>query len=66
MSFISFEEVAKRLGLSRSTIERMVERGEFIQPFRFSRGALRFDADELQAWVAQRRQPHTADASDLV
>ena len=54
MKLITYADVAERLGVSKATVERMVVRGSFIQPLHITPGTVRFDLDELDAWLARR------------
>lgn len=47
------EEVAERLRISRPQVYAMAQRNE-IPCVRFGRGAIRFPADEIDAWLVQR------------
>jgi prophage regulatory protein len=50
---LKFSEVRSTLGLSKSTIYRLLQRGELPQPIKI--GALTFFSErELQAWLAQK------------
>lgn len=44
--------VWEQLGISRTTLHRMVERGEIPKPVRISKGRVGFPADEIDAVVA--------------
>ena len=52
-------EVAKRLDLSAETVLRWTRRGD-LPGYRISTGALRYDEDELDAWLAE----HATGAAD--
>lgn len=62
MKLLNYNEVAEVLGVSRATVERMVLRGQFIQPLHITSGTVRFDADELDAWLAARPRSNPAPA----
>jgi predicted DNA-binding transcriptional regulator AlpA len=49
-------EVRRRLGdVSRPTLNRWRSEGKFIRPIKLSEGgAIRYRADELEAWLAGR------------
>jgi predicted DNA-binding transcriptional regulator AlpA len=59
MKIIGFEELRVKLGGKaaphRRTIERMVERGEFVRPVRTSPGRLGFIEHEVDAWIESRK-----------
>lgn len=54
MSMIPASKAAIRLGVHRSTVARMIDRGE-LGAIRLPSGAIRIDADELERWLASRR-----------
>lgn len=56
MAFITVQETADRLSVSRATLDRLVARGEFPQPFQFSDRALRFDSHDVEEWIAAQRR----------
>lgn len=64
MKLISYEAVQQKLGgddgPSRRTIERMVDRGEFVQPVQVAPRRLMFVEDEVDAWIRQRQRKGTA------
>lgn len=45
--------VARKVGLSQSTIYRLVKRGEFPQKRKIGKRAVGWQSDEVQAWVDQ-------------
>ncbi|MAO03566.1 MAG: AlpA family transcriptional regulator [Citromicrobium sp.] len=51
---LNFKGVCDRTSLSRSTIERMVEAGEFPQPFRITPKRLAFRAADVDRWIRAR------------
>lgn len=60
MILISYEAVQRKLGgeegPSRRTIERMVDRGEFVQPVQIAPRRLMFVESEVDAWILQRQR----------
>lgn len=60
MKLISYEAVQRKLGgeegPSRRTIERMVDRGEFVQPVQVAPRRLMFVEDEVDHWIRQRQR----------
>lgn len=60
MKLINREQVRQKLGgdaaPSMRTIERMVARGEFVQPIQVSPGRVMFDEEEVDAWLESRRR----------
>ena len=57
---LTTREVAELLSVSPETVLRRWRSGE-LPGFRLATNVLRFDADELDAWLEQRRQgaPYT-------
>lgn len=51
---LTLDEAAERLGVSRSTLKRLTAAGE-IRTVRVGRRAVRFHADDLDAYIAGRR-----------
>jgi predicted DNA-binding transcriptional regulator AlpA len=51
---LTAREVGERLGLSTESVLRRYRRGE-LPGFRLASNCLRFDADELAAWLEERR-----------
>lgn len=47
-------DVEARTGLSRSSIYRMMDEGEFPRPIRVGRRAVAWRASDLERWQAQR------------
>lgn len=47
-------EVERETALSRATIYRMMERGEFPRPRRIGRRAVAWPASEIEKWKASR------------
>ena len=57
MKLISISEVSRRLGVSRSTCERLRRNpsANFPRGIHIGPNSVRFDADELAAWIESRR-----------
>jgi excisionase family DNA binding protein len=55
MAMIDVHGAAKRLGLSKWAIWRLVRAGELPCYQYWERGGYRFDTDELDAWEEERR-----------
>ncbi len=55
MALITLHEAASRAGISRSTAERMIARGQFIAAYQLPTGSLRFDDHELAEWLKSCR-----------
>ena len=58
MKLISISEVSRRLGVSRSTCERLRRNpsANFPRGIHIGPNSVRFDADELDAWIESRRK----------
>lgn len=52
---ISLDDAANRIGVSRRTVDRYIERGEFVALYQMPSGLLRCDAYDLNDWLASRR-----------
>ena len=48
------QEVEARTALSRTSIYRMMREGSFPEPLKVGARAVRWPADEIEAWVAAR------------
>ena len=48
------EEVQERVGLTRTTIYRLMREGAFPVPIRIGPRAVRWPASELEQWLASR------------
>lgn len=55
------ERVAEWLGVSRHAVYLMVNRGEIPGSIKIGR-RLRFDADQLRSWLAEKRSPSRGSA----
>jgi len=53
VNLLTAREVAERLGISVTTALRWTRRGE-LPGFRLPGGALRYEEDELEAWLRKR------------
>lgn len=64
MKIISFEELREKLGGDkaphRATIDRMIARGEFVQPVVLSPRRVGFIEHEVDAWIESRKQRNEA------
>ncbi|WP_434516447.1 helix-turn-helix transcriptional regulator [Dechloromonas sp. ARDL1] len=49
---ITLEEAADRIGVSRRTVDRYIERGQFVATYRLPTGHLRIDEYDLNEWLA--------------
>lgn len=54
-SFVSLTDIADWSGLSESTIERAVERGELAAPTKLSRRRNGYRFADVQTWIAKRQ-----------
>ena len=53
-AFYSPKRTVERTTLSRTTLWRMVRRGDFPAPVRLSQGRVGFPADSVEAWIRAR------------
>jgi len=52
---LTVEQVAERLSMSVRSLQRMVKRGKFPPPIRYTRRLVRWKRTELTAWVDRQR-----------
>lgn len=59
---LAISEVSRRLGVSRSTCERLRRdhSANFPRAIHIGPNSVRFDADELAAWIESRRKGEAA------
>lgn len=53
-AFLSWKEVARRVGISRTTAWRLRKAGDFPSPFMVSAGRVAYREREVEAWRASR------------
>ena len=51
-------EVERRTALGRSAIYAMMRSGEFPEPLRVGKAAVRWSLREIEAWIAARPRSH--------
>lgn len=51
-------EVEQRVGLGRTAIYRAMRAGEFPEPYRVGRTAVRWSQREIEAWIASLPRSH--------
>ena len=51
-------EVERRTGLGRTAIYRMMRAGEFPEPYRVGRSAVRWSELEVEAWASALPRSH--------
>jgi len=57
---LTFQEVAKRAGISHSGVKRAVQAGELNAPGRIGKRSVRFQLGEVQAWIEEQRAKRRA------
>ena len=64
-NLIPLPELIKRLSISKPTIYRMIQAGQFPRPLRLGARASRWRSDEIQAWLEShpRGGSETLDAT---
>lgn len=61
---ITLEEAAGRVGVSRRTVDRYIERGQFVALYQLPSGHLRCDEQDITEWLQSRRnEPKPKEAS---
>jgi prophage regulatory protein len=53
-ALLQFATVCDLAGLSRATIHRLIQKGQFVEPVRLSSRCTRFRASEVNAWLASK------------
>jgi len=53
-ALLRLPEVARRVGLGRSTIDRMIRAGRFPRPRRIGQSAVAWLQSEIVAWMVER------------
>ena len=54
-SYVTLSDIAEWSGLSESTVERAVERGDLAEPTKLSRRRNGYRFADVQAWIAKRQ-----------
>ena len=54
MKLITIKETAWRLSVSRATLCRMIDRGEFPKPVHISNGCPRFNEQDIDEYIASK------------
>ena len=57
--YLTYEQVAERVALARSTLTRMVRLGQFPRPVKIGAHQVRFIADEIAEWQVARESLRT-------
>lgn len=52
---LRLKEVIQAIGLSRSSIYRMMEQGTFPRPFKLGTAAIGWDLAEIEFWLTERK-----------
>lgn len=55
--------VERMTGLSKSTLYRLIKKGEFPQPLRMTRKAVRWRREEINEWLSHRPRAGGRSAS---
>jgi prophage regulatory protein len=53
-TFLTPKQVAQRIALSRSSLDRLVAAGEFPRPIKLTERRLAYSADAVERWMAER------------
>lgn len=57
---LRLREVECIVGLKKTSIYRLMAKAEFPQPVRVSSAAVRWDSDDISAWIESRRAARAA------
>ena len=49
------KEVTKIVGFGRTKLNELVKANQFPQPIRFSQNFIRWDLDEVNAWIEEQK-----------
>ncbi|OZN49607.1 helix-turn-helix transcriptional regulator [Gallibacterium anatis] len=52
---ISGKEVTAVVGFGRTKLNELVKANQFPQPIRFSQNFIRWDLDEVNAWIEEQK-----------
>ena len=62
---ITLDTAANRLGVSRRTLERYIERGDFMASvYQFPNGTIRVDPDDLEDWLSKNQVNKLSEGED--
>lgn len=59
---LTIDQVAERLGVSRSTTRRMWQDGTLPRPIRIGSRSVRWRVEDLESWVDKQNQLDTYDS----
>ena len=59
MKFLSSAQVCKRIALSRATLDRMVNAGDFPAPLRLTERRLAYKEADVDDWMAEKAEKNT-------
>ena len=60
---LSTPDVAARLGIGLSTLRRMVQSGDFIEPLRLSERRVAYIESDIDDWIESRKRSPQAQRS---
>lgn len=52
---LRLNEITKQVGLSRSTIYRLIANGDFPKPFKLGIASVGWDSIDIDQWIAGRK-----------
>jgi prophage regulatory protein len=62
-ALLRMAEVTRMVGLSRATIYRLMDRGEFPRAVPLTRSAVAWVRSEVESWIAERVNARNAKAA---
>jgi len=60
---ISGKEVAAFVGFGRTKLNALVKANQFPQPIRFSQNFIRWDLEEVNAWIEEQKAARSGNQS---
>ena len=63
VQFLTPKSVCQRTSLSRGTLDRLVQAGQFPPPMRITQRRLAYEASAVEAWMQSRLEEHSGEVS---
>ncbi|OBW97978.1 helix-turn-helix transcriptional regulator [Gallibacterium genomosp. 1] len=62
---ISGKEVTAFVGFGRTKLNELVKANQFPQPIRFSQNFIRWDLEEVNAWIEEQKAARSGNQSKI-